>query len=376
MTISENCDRSRLLFQAGAAAFSAAGNWPFFGVAREFGNRYSKAAGMILGIAEFGSYWVFRMKNFEEIRQSMAGISGQWGQSWQQTALHVGIAALGLVSQFPLMVLVYYGNGENWAYPALSGICEASFTVLSLLLTLHAREPNAAEGLALVDQALQDLSTYPIENYEALVEVVQNRQIEGISRSDQGLVRSDMGKQMASMIGLMVALYLTTVNGTVSYQGVKAIDSRLESVAIAATVLVSAANIALLAKCCMDSAVNYYEGGRDLIRGRYASPIAKQIAPKSWWTARAAAATFAWLAFGTTATAAGYLPKVGSSFTAIAPLSAALLLNAQLNEVADACVLWTHRGKEEVKQFQSLRKALLEWKEELQNPAILPLLRA
>jgi hypothetical protein len=432
------------VYQVGAAAFSGIGNWPFYGVADTFGKSYSSGFGSWLGACEFGSYFTFRLRNFEEIRQKFFGgsdsemaapapiepddeadlrvslipaerqgvHSGNSPDSGdvrracssrfncRDIAFKTGVAALGMLAQFPLMVLVYQGNGENIVYPIITGLCEASFTILSLWLTLKSpKKPKVNEELnsgvegnrkrliAKINAFLEVLPSKfndPVfagrveeifasssqqteeERGMALLHLVVNA--EGLSELEKGSWDGTLSP-IAKGLGLLISLYLTTVNGAVSYQGVKDWRNDQEALAILTTVLVSLANIKLLNKVCVDSATSYYEGLRDLIKGQYRPPLAHAVSPKAWCIGRAVSTVLSWFSFGTTAIGArDYIPKAGKGLIAPAPLSSALLLNENMNWSADDFLLWAHsKCDPKVERFSHVNDSLLRFREIIEN---------
>lgn len=442
------------VYQVGAAAFSGIGNWPFYGVADTFGKRYSSAFGSWLGACEFGSYFTFRLRNFEEIRQkffigsgneiaepapivqdpeSLGRIheredsadspsaigedekglihSGRAASSeniskptccskWKDIAIKTGIAALGLIAQFPLMVLVYNGNGQNPVYPAITGLCEASFTILSLWMTLKSSkkpvsdqrldpelEVNQKILIGQINRFLEELpSKYndPIfaqkiedvfSNSPPKTEEQRGKAILDLVIEARGLPKLRNGSwdgtfsNLAKGLGLFISLYLTTVNGAVSYQGVKAWKSSQEALAVLTTVFVGLANIKLLNKVCMDSATSYYQGFRDIIMGQYRPPLAHAVSPKAWYVGRAISTVGSWFGFGTTAVGArDYIPKVGNGLMVPAPLSSALLLNENLNWSADDFLLWAKsKCDSKAERFNHINNSLLKFREIVEN---------
>ena len=303
--------------------------------------------------------------------------------NWKEISTKTAIAALGIIAQFPLMVLVYYGNGENLAYPILSGVCEASFTILSLLLTFQSSQKAIREGdpeldrekekiIGQIDQFLKELPTQykdpefirTIEEHsDSLWELVQSS--ERIPTPSKGSTVLSNG---AKAIGLFIACYITTVNGAVSYKGVKAWREDQEVLAILTTIFVSLANIKLLSQLCMDSAVSSYESLRDLANNQYRLPLGHAVSPLAWWIGRVFSNAVALLSFGTTATAAGYIPRVGNGLIAPAPFSSALLLNEHLNWTMDDLLLWTHsQCNPIVKKATHLNHSLTKFKEKIQD---------
>jgi hypothetical protein len=435
------------VYQVGAAAFSGIGNWPFYGVANTFGKSYSSGFGSWLGACEFGSYFTFRLRNFEEIRQKFFGGSNREvavpvpiGQdpenlgedlpsalasgerrsihsrvfsnsenvsktsssrfNWKDIAVKTGIAALGLIAQFPLMVLVYNGNGQNLVYPAITGLCEASFTILSLWLTLKSPKKPVVDGelnpglegnrkllIGQIDRFLEELPskfndpffTQKVEDIFASsppqTEEQRGKALLDLVVDARGLPELRKGswdgtlKNIAKGLGLFISLYLTTVNGAVSYKGVKDWRSDQETLAILTTAFVGLANLKLLNKMCMDSATSYYEGLRDIIKGQYRPPLAHAVSPKAWYIGRAVSTVCSWFSFGTTAIGArDYIPKVGSGLIAPAPLSSALLLNENMNWSADDLLLWAKsKCDSKVEKFNHINSSLQNFREVILN---------
>lgn len=453
---SETCCAAKSLAkrvcQAGSAAFSGAGNWPFYGVAATFGSRYSSTLGNILGACEFTSYFTFRIRNFEEIRQKIFSDDSELaegspeddiensrssstmeetyipsvvseedskqailshssknkpkntlccsGGKLKDIAFKTGIAALGLIAQFPLMVLVYYANGENLVYPMLSGVCEASFTILSLFLSFESSKkvispeqlnPELESKRTIIEKQinrfLEELPTkykdpafvQRIEtifsNHPPKTEEECGRALLDLVFEAQGLPEQRNGSwdgvlsNLSKGIGLLIAGYITTVNGAVTYKGVKAWRSDQEALAILTTVFVSLANIKLLTKLCMDSATGYYEGLRDIFKGQYRPPLACSVSPVAWGLGRMVSNALSWLSFGTTAISArDYIPKVGNALIAPAPLSSALLLNENLNAASDDLLLWgIGKVNPKAERFNHLRVNLSSFRDKIQT---------
>lgn len=431
------------IYNVASTAFSGIGNWPFYGVAASFGNAYSSALGGILGGCEFGSYFAFRIRNFAEIRQKLFGGNSENEEApaiegrdstvlrsvaideekerilpsdsvrpnaskttakpcanWKAIAMKTGIAALGIVAQFPIMVLAYYGNGENLFYPLVCGACEASFTILSLLLTFQSAKKSKAEAeidseiedkrnllVGQINRFLQELpskykdpifaqkideifSNHPPKSEEQrgkdLLQLVF--QAKGLPPLRKGSWDSTLNN-LAKGVGFLVSCYLTTVNGAVSYKGVKAWRDDQEALAVLTTIFVSLANVKLMTKLCMDSATSYFEGIRDLIKNQYRPPLAHAVSPIAWYLGRAISTIGSWLSFGTTATAArDYIPKVGTALIGPAPLSSALLLNENLNWSVDDAILWANsKCDSRAKQFTHLNDSFLKFKEKVQD---------
>ena len=386
------------IYDAASTAFSGLGNWPFYGVASSFGNRYSKVLGGVLGGCEFSSYFAFRIRNFQEIFQSFFGPSvvSENGQDvhcstrLKAIAINTGIAALGIIAQFPLMVLTYYGNNENILYPILSGVCESSFTILSLILSFQAltkssnNDPELEKRcdalVAQVDRFLEELpEKYKNPEFIQQLESIGNNGSEdtllNLILSAKGLPPIEKGnwdgvwRNIAKGVGVLISCYVTAVNGAVTYQGVKNWQENQEALAISATAFVSLANAYLLTKLCVDSSVNYYEGIRDVLSKQYRPPLAKTVAPVSWVAGRVFANLVSWLSFGTTGTAArDYVPLVGNILMGIAPISSALLLHETLNGTVDDSLLWIHsKCSKRIQMFKSLNQSLLEFKNQIQG---------
>lgn len=423
------------VFDIGAAAFSGIGNWPFYAVAKSFGDRYSSAFGSFLGGCEFASYFAFRISNFQEIRQKFTGnLNGDLAavlplpgpeasemedvslleldemhssvhvprspvptKDWKDIAQKIASAGLGIAAQFPIMVLVYYANGENLFYPLITGTCEASFTILSLLLSCRSAQSSREE----IDAGLAKKRNALIEYIDRFIEELPSRyhdagfvrEMEAIFADDplksneqrgrelldcilraRGLPELDKGrydevlKKVATGVGTLIAAYLTTVNGAVSYKGVLAWRSDQEVLAVLATAFVGLANIKLLGKFCIDSARSYYEGLRDVAKGQYRRPLAASIAPRQWLVGRVVSTALSWFSFGTTAVSArDYVPKAGDTLVSLAPVSSALLLNDSLNGSSDKIVLWANSRDAKVKRFMHLDKTLRAVKEMLQS---------
>jgi hypothetical protein len=446
--VSEKCCSAKSLgtkvYRIASTAFSGIGNWPFYGVAASFGNQYSPILGKILGGSEFASYFAFRISNFEEIRQKIFGGDSNTGSfsvkqsrspsnavvedfdeskdpihskpllksennevpppgcssRWKTIAKNTGIAALGIIAQFPIMVLAYYGNGENLAYPLICGACEASFTILSLLLTFQSSKKNT-ENFETDSKLIEKRNTLIAHIncfLEELPEKYKNpdfsKKVDSIFSRDDSKSDEERGKELLALIaearglppvqkgawngaltnlakgiGILIAGYLTTVNGAVSYKAVKAWKSDQDILALATTVLVGLANIKLLTKLCMDSAQDYYEGIRDVIKGQYRPPLAYSVSPIGWGVGRAFSTIGSWLSFGTTATAArDYIPQVGNAFIGPAPLSSALLLNQNLNSTADHFLLsLKSKWDSKTKQFAHLNDSITKFKQEVES---------
>ncbi len=383
---------SSKIYNVGSIAFSAAGNWPFFGAAATFGNRYSPVLGNLLGSCEFAAYFAFRIRNFQEVKEKLFSgnktiapnsdaqnysamedvltddntkFSHAAGSSlhWKSVALKTGIAALGIVAQFPIMYLVYVGNGEQLAYPILSGVCEASFTILSLLMSLPKEqrlEPEQALHLESVkNQIDRFLDKWPEKIRDpAFMQTVN--QIFSDDKSDEQrgrellelVLKAEVGSlspkttcdrvggNLAKAIGYLIASYLTVVNGAVSYRGVLAWKPDQVILATLTTITVSLANIQLLTSLCANSAKNYYEGARDYLTGQFRPPLAHSVSPACWYVGRILSNIVSWLSFGTTALGAlNYFPA-GDIVCWPAPLSSALLLNDNLVMASDDTLLW------------------------------------
>lgn len=422
------------VYSISAAAFSAAGNWPYYGVAASFGNRYSSFFGNLLGVCEFGSYFAFRIRNFQEIREKLFSgnrsvtpalavesssrvemrevisddgekskltsvssestanqtVKNSW--NWKAIALKTGIAALGLISQFPLMVLVYYGNGGILAYPILSGVCDASFTMLSLLLSLPKNqkldEDTIARREALVtqiDRFLEELPTkYRDPAFSQKIDEIfsqeksneeQGKELLELVFEAQGLPELQKGRwdgamsNLAKGIGYLISGYLTAVNGAVSYKGILAWKKDQAELAVITTILVSLANIKLLTNLCVNSAKNYYEGMRDIFKGQYRPPLACSVSPVSWFIGRSISNVVSWFSFGTNALGArDYFPKIGNALIWPAPLSSTLILNDTLAMTSDDILLWMHsKSNRNVQRISHINSGLQKFKEKIQN---------
>lgn len=416
---------SRRVFDAASAAFSGIGNWPFYGVAASFGNVYSKGFGSFLGACEFGAYFLFRIRNFEEIRQKffskptpdeiamvqppVGNLGGRAVESscswrWKDAAIKTASASLGLLAQFPIMVLVYYGNDENLAYPIITGVCEGSFTILSLLLSFQSAsgteeeiDPELREKLAVfseqIDRFLEEL---PVRYEEAgfmekverifedgseITEEQRGAELLHLILESRGMPVPNKGawdpmyEKIAKGLGIFITAYLTAANGAVTFQGVKKWKEDQTALASLTTVLVSAANVKLLWKCCVDSAQSYYEGIRDMARGRFRPSLAFAMSPVSWIASRVASATMAWFSFGTTAVSVrDYIPVVGNALIAPAPVSSAFLLRESLNGGADDGLLWAQsRCSGKARKFAHLHESLSQFKEKIHkaHPVVL-----
>ena len=115
----------------------------------------------------------------------------------------------------------------------------------------------------------------------------------------------------------------------------------------------------------MDSATSSYEGARDLIKHQYRPPLAHAVAPAAWWVGRTLSNAVSWLSFGTTATAATEIPKAGHILLAAAPVSSALLLNQDLNNMVDGALLQLlSRRDPKAKRFAQLQHRLMQLKTE------------
>lgn len=412
-----NKSLSKRLFDVASAAFSGIGNWPFYGVAASFGNAYSRGFGSFLGACEFGSYFLFRIRNFEEIRQKffskpspqeaamfqapLGNLDGREVQAsscsrWREAAIKTASACLGLIAQFPIMVLVYYGNDENLAYPIITGVCEGSFTILSLLLSFQ----SASRDGEVLDPELQDQLVVFSGQIDRFLEELPARyedpafaaKIERMFADDPELSEEQRGNELLRLIlearglpipqagvwdpiyekiakglGVFITAYLTAANGAVTFKGVKKWKEDQTALASLMTILVSAANVKLLWKCCVDSSQSYYEGIRDLARGRFKPSLAFAMSPVSWIASRIATATMGWFSFGTTAISVrDYIPVVGNALIVPAPVSSAFLLRESLNGGADEGLVWA-RGKcdAKAKKFAHLQGSLSQFKEKM-----------
>jgi hypothetical protein len=442
-TGSEACCATKSLgkrvYQAGSAIISGLGNFPFYGVAASFGNRYSSAFGSLVGGCEASSYFLFRIRNFEDLREKFFGVGSEpvvplasehepeLGQSprvvggdqpllhpgalssddvkpksshccskWKSIAIKTGIAALGLAAQFPFMVLTYYANGQNLVYPALTGVCEASFTILSLLMSFKSGQKNTTDPelenkrhlfIRQIDRFLEELpSKYNDPSFVQKIEGIfsaspprteeeRGQALLHLVIEAKGLPELRIGawdgtfKKIAKGLGLFISLYLTTVNGAVSYKGVKTWKDDQEALAILTTVFVSLANIKFLGKLCMDSAVSYYEGLRNILKKQYRPPLAHAVSPVAFYIGRAISTQVSWLSFGTTGLGArDYIPKVGKALIAPAPISSALILTENLNWTGDEFLLWAmSKCDSKVNKFNYISKGLSKFKEIIAN---------
>lgn len=412
-------DFSSKVYNITAVAFSLAGNWPFFGAAASFGKKYSPFFGSLLGGCEFAAYFAFRVRNFLDVKGKLfsdnrpfsfsaraadegpfgdssgsAGISGI-KSSWdcKAAAIKIGIAGLGLISQFPIMYLVYVGNGENLDYSILSGVCEASFTILSLFMSLPKKRliehqakaseleeikkkialfleelPSKKNDLEFI-QKINDIFSGDMldeQKGQALLHIILNTAGENRAVPKNNCDR--VSGKIAEAIGYLISGYLTVVNGAVSYKGILVWKSDQVPLAIFAAVVVSLANIKLLTSLCVDSAKNYYEGMRDIATGRYRPPLAYSFSPCAWYVGRIISNGLSWLSFGTSALGArDYLPA-GDVMAWAAPISSALLLNDTLGSSWDAVVLWMKSNIDpEVKKIARVYTAVLKFKEKIEE---------
>lgn len=440
------------IFDVSTAAFSGIGNWPFYGVAASFGNRYSSALGSFLGACEFGSYFLFRISNFREIRQKLFVQSSENKETilplrniessdislndlstseledeksielresnslinkktipssrsinWKGIAIKTAIAGLGIIAQFPIMVLVYYGNDKSLFYPLITGACEASFTILSLLMSFQSKQSTSPDKV--IDPALERKRKIVIELIDRFIEELpekykdpvfsqkiddiftnnsmksndeRGRELLNLILEARGLPELEKGpydkkmNKIATALGVLIAAYLTTVNGAVTYQGTIAAKPDAIALGVLATLFVSLANIKLLGKLCIDSAKSYYAGIRDIVKGQYRPPLACVTCPRKWLAGRVMSTALSWSSFGTTAVSArDYIPKAGNALISLAPTSSALLLGESLNETSDQFTSWINsRSDVKAKQFTNLSKSVLNFKELLQNADI------
>ncbi len=430
------------IFDASTVVFSAVGNWPFYGVAASFGNRYSPGLGKFLGVSEVLSYFLFRIKNFQEIRKQFFGNTSDQEQmifsparlmsgtisvpasprsgstiplselpdqelvahnqaptsrNWKTVALNTTAAALGIVVQFPIMILVYYGNEENLVYPLITGMCEGSFTILSLLLSIRssqklvtsdeAVDPEIERKKAIITEQIgRFLEELPIKykdpDFVTRINALfsddaqasdesRGRAVLDLILEAQGLPEIDKGawdgplNKLAAGLGLFIAGYLTAVNAAVTYKGITDWKPDQEALAVTATTVISLSNIHLLSKLCVDSAKVYYANMRDLAKGQYRPPLAQVMSPTTWLMGRTCATALSWSSFGTTGVAArDYVPKVGTALIGPAPVSSALLLRESLESVSDDVVLWAScRSNATNTKFRDLHSAVMQLKE-------------
>ena len=436
----------RSVFNIAAATFSGIGNWSFYGAAYSFGGPYSRAFGSVLGVSEFLSYFTFRLKNFDQIREefsndpsakieiflptpelssvrsnplapsdsSVSALERGTNENdsatepstcnWNDTAQKIALAGLGIAAQFPIMVLVYYGNNGNLVYPLITGVCEGSFTVLSLWMSLRSSKKLATNSES--DSTFEDTRQSLLEQVDRLKEELalkyndpvfeeqinsifspkktngdRERELLGLILAAEGYPELDKGRfdhalqKLATGLGLFTAAYLTTVNGMVTYKGVLAWNPEQKALAGVATAVVCIANAEFLGRLCINSAKDYYEGIRDVAKGQYRAPLAGVVSPYKWLAGRVLSTTSSWLSWGTTALGArDYFPAPENKvFIGPAPLSSALLLNGALNETADDVVLWACSSDQKVKRFAHIQKCLLTFRARLETAEVKPL---
>lgn len=355
------------VFTTASAMLSAVGNYSFYGVANSFGQTYNPYLGPLLGAAEATSYFLFRILNFQDIgnhftsrlSSTKEGIVSKEGATGKDLLKNLAITVLGLTTQYPLMLLVYNANGKSLWSPIATGACEAAFTILSLLKmsasstntgsehieqfrnqitqnitqfldSLPSRFANEADRQQITDILQQPLANQPL----ALLHLIRQSQQGADAPSSSALTNA------AKAIGLLMAGYLTYVNGAVTYDGM---DNWLgiAPLSFLGAAVVSGANLYLLAAYCMIAAKDLTTGLRDLATGKYTPPLEGVLSPKIWRMGRIAATALAALSFGTTALSAkNYTPSEEAStiLTWAAPLSAILLLNSSLQKVSDRLV--------------------------------------
>lgn len=403
-------------FDIGSAAFSIVGNWPFYGVADSFGKQYSAAFGSLLGASEFATYSLFRMQNFQELVQkfrqnppqnetvtpaSPYGLNAEETEvptprcSWKQTAIKASALGLGILAQLPFIVLTYYENDGNLFYPIATGACEGVFTVLSLLMSFQSTKKDpSAETLR---EAISTQCDHFLENLpEKYKDPAFTNRLEEIFSLDSLLTEDERSTELlkliqaekpepqppgdktdkilsitAKVLGALIAGYVTVANGAVTYRGVKSWSDQ-EALAVAATTLVSLSNVHLVGKLCIDSAKNYYEGIRDIIKGTYRPPLAHAMSPKLWTIGRVASTALAWFSFGTTAISVrDYIPVAGNALIALAPISSALLLRESLNQGSDQLVLWgSSKHDAAANRFVHLHNGILGLKNRIETATL------
>jgi|GEM_PF-4811880 len=286
--------RATMGYRVAAVALSAAGNFTFYNVARSFGDRYWEMLGPVMGVCEVGTYFVFRVKNFEDLRVLVLEGRSEGGWRCDRHVAKVGVATvLGLVAQYPLAIMVYNAHGNRLVYPILCTGCEGAFSILSLLMSV--RQRNSEESGA-------------------------------------------VGRQewVARVVGALCALYFTVVNGSVVYD---ALRDRGLGVDLSFLGLVSVANLYLLYDVCKGSAMSLSTGGEG---------EAKRVMPKAWYAGRAFCFAVALLSCGTTGVASGHMPKGSVPYlTALAPLSALLILYKPLTDLWDLFLMKCAEQKRE-----------------------------
>lgn len=448
------------IFYVGSAIFSGMGNWSFYGIAAAFGSRYSPSFGVFLGACEFTSYFLFRIKNFEDIRQQfsqeplqeemitpplpspsgaatssdptiqfqeekrpvasssetiaipMPAIAREQEiitpptRNWKGVAIKVASAALGMITQIPFIYLSYKENG-NLLYPILTGACEGSFTILSLLMSARALfsskkiEPEIERkqkdlikqiNLFLEElpekyrdfsfkQKINEIFANPLKPKEQrsrdLLNLIVNAK--GSPQPTTGGSCTNVGRKLAICLGFLTACYLMYVNGWVTYRAMNALqngensaredtgDTLPKAISIASAVSVGLANAYLLGKLCMDSAKNLYDSLRDLCTRQYRPPLAYSVSPITWSIGRVFSNALSWLSFGTTAISArDYVPVIGNALIFPAPLSSSLYLAEGLNEISDRVVLKINCNST-TKQFYHLHQSLSLFRDRLET---------
>ncbi len=427
------------IYRAASVLISGSGNWSFYGVAASFGKKYSSGFGIFLGTSEFISYVIFRIRNFEQMRQQFVESDSQneiaasarkeetpilslpseeeekyqllpsdslksdsvspphFFSHCKEIARKTTAAVLGIALQFPFMILAYKYNGRKWIYPVLTGACEGVFTILSLLTSFKFLQSKFQGKL---DPELEKKREWFAKQIDCFLEELPLKykdpdfvkEIDTIFNSN--MTEEECGKALLSLVlkakglpepqkgswdslwtpfakgvGIFITLYLTFVNGAVSYKGVKDWKEDQEALAVLATIVVSLGNLKLLIDLCIGSAANFYEGLRDIMKGQYRIPLACAVSPVAWCLGRIASAFLSCTSFGTTAiSASDYVPKGENLVWPSAPISAALLLGGDLNETSDSLILFAKsKTNATIRQFALLHKHLLFFKRKVQN---------